>query len=124
MKVLNEIEMYLFLQGTLLMLVHYDSDRDAEDIPDEKPKVIEITPFRGMDLYGVINDSDGNLPKGLMEGDGHTFALSNEKGVYQIKKMKMQNLFFYYTPYSYRIVKKSSSDNVASFFSKIGTNEK
>lgn len=55
----------------------------------EKPgKTIDITPKPGMDLYGLVCDDKGNPLKDVVVSDGYSCALTDQDGLYQMKKNK------------------------------------
>jgi len=44
----------------------------------------EITPDKGITLYGLVSDKEGNPLEGVVVSDGYSVVASDKKGVYQI----------------------------------------
>lgn len=93
--------------------------------PEEpKPPTTEITPAPGMDLYGVILDNKGTPVPNVVVTDGYSCTKTNAKGIYQMKRNDKATFVYYSTPSKYEINTTSSKTKVASFYSKLTTNEK
>lgn len=44
----------------------------------------EITPDKGITLYGLVSDKEGTPLEGVVVSDGYSVVASDKKGVYQI----------------------------------------
>lgn len=56
------------------------------DKPDDKPSQVEIKLEDGKDWCGLVSDIDGNPVKGVTVSDGYACTVTDENGVYQLKK--------------------------------------
>ncbi|MDR1337045.1 MAG: calcineurin-like phosphoesterase family protein [Tannerella sp.] len=79
----------------------------------------EVTPGPGMDLYGLISDSNGNPVEGVVVSDGFQCVVTDVHGVYQMKKSSDATMVFYSTPAEYAVRTANASLNAATFFSRL-----
>ncbi|MGV8093103.1 MAG: metallophosphoesterase N-terminal domain-containing protein [Mangrovibacterium sp.] len=91
-------------------------DTENEPVSPSKP---EIDPKPGMDLYGLITDTEGNPLTGVVVSDGFTCVVTDEKGIYQMKRNEQASIVFYSTPSAYEINITGSSSNAAMFYSAL-----
>jgi hypothetical protein len=91
-------------------------DTENEPVSPSKP---EIDPKPGMDLYGLITDTEGNPLTGVVVSDGFTCVVTDEKGIYQMKRNEQASIVFYSTPSVYEINITGSSSNAAMFYSAL-----
>lgn len=97
-----------------------------DDEPDKKPEGgsngsddQNITPDAGMDLYGLIADTDGTPVEGIVVSDGFSCCATDSKGVYQMKKNSGATLVFYSTPAGYEVNTTSSQVKAAAFYTAL-----
>ena len=63
----------------------------------------EITPDKGITLYGLVSDKEGNPLEGVVVSDGYSVVASDEKGVYQIVRDPNAKHVFISVPSGYEI---------------------
>lgn len=112
----------VFIFGMLLAPACSSSGIE-DDIPgekdDPKPPVGVITPGAGIDLYGFVGDELGNPIPGVVISDGFTCALTDQKGVYQMKRNTAASFVFYSTPAEYEVATSSSTIKTANFYTPL-----
>jgi hypothetical protein len=106
--------------GVTLLTSRFWSCKDSDPIEGDSPlSNIDITPDPGMDLYGLIADTNGKPIKGVIVSDGFQCVATDERGVYQMKKDSRATLVYYSTPAEYAVKTANAALNAATFFSKI-----
>ena len=83
-----------------------------------------ITPDAGMDLYGSIIDMDSKPIAGVVVSDGFQCVLTDERGVYQMKRSAGAKFAFYSTPEEYEINTVSKTVNSAMFYLSLDAGSK
>lgn len=63
----------------------------------------EITPDKGITLYGLVSDKEGNPLEGVVVSDGYSVVASDKKGVYQIVRDPNAKHVFISVPSGYEI---------------------
>ena len=63
----------------------------------------EITPDKGITLYGLVSDKEGNPLEGVVVSDGYSVVASDKKGVYQIVRDPSAKHVFISVPSGYEI---------------------
>ncbi|WP_321995529.1 calcineurin-like phosphoesterase family protein [Draconibacterium orientale] len=126
MKIVKKIKLCLFFIMISLCLVQCSSGGDDLVTPEEESEEegVGITPFPGMDLYGLVADVDGNPIKGVVVSDGYTCVITDEDGVYQMKKNEDAEFVYYSTPASCKVETESSQNTVAKFYKSLGANSR
>jgi len=103
----------------LMLLFAQCAEKDTDPAGEAEEGAVEITPEKGMDLYGFIGDENGNPVKEVVVSDGFYCTVTDEKGIYQMKKSAAATFVYYSTPSEYEINTVSTSVKVASFYTKI-----
>jgi hypothetical protein len=78
-----------------------------------------ITPQPGMDLYGSLIDQHGKPVAGVTVSDGYSCVLTDENGIYQMKKNAQAKVVFYSTPADCAVNETGKVSRAAAFFAAI-----
>jgi hypothetical protein len=88
--------------------------------PDpEKPDHPPITPGAGIDLYGSIIDTDGQPVEGVVVSDGFSCTVTDNEGVYRMKRDSRATHVFYSTPAGYEVNTTNDHVKTASFYAAL-----
>jgi hypothetical protein len=94
--------------------------KDANDDPvNPSPAHPSITPRAGMDLYGSLIDQYGKPVAGVTVSDGYNCVLTDENGIYQMKRNAQAKVVFYSTPADYAVSETGTVSRAAAFFAAI-----
>lgn len=113
---------FLFLVSSLFLLSNCGGGGGGTD--DDTPStstVPSITPSTGMDLYGFVGDADNNPISGVVVTDGYQCVQTDSKGIYQMKRNANAEYVYYSIPSEYKVNTHSTTDNTATFYSKLST---
>lgn len=84
--------------------------------PDSSNQII-LKP--SVDLYGVISDENDNPIPNVVVSDGYSNVITDEKGVYQMRKNTNATFVYYSTPSEYTVQTVSSNNMMANFYQSI-----
>jgi hypothetical protein len=98
-------------------------DNPGEE-PDKRPQHPAITPNAGIDLYGSILDDEGKPVVGVVVSDGYNCVLTDEKGIYQMKRDPRALVVFYSTPEQYAVKETGTVSSAASFFTSLSSDKR
>jgi len=73
----------------------------------------------GMNLYGIIKDDAKKPIKGVVVSDGYSCVVTDDKGIYQMKRNRKARFVFYSTPADYAITVESENLNIPCFYKEI-----
>lgn len=96
-----------FVWTLMFPLVALSGCGDSSDSP-ESPKPNpgtgeqQITVAPGNDLYGVVADAAGKAVSGVVVSDGYQCVVTDNKGVYQMKRSAESKYVFYTNPSGYQ----------------------
>ena len=99
------------------------NDNDNEPAGNE-PQHPAVTPDAGMDLYGTIIDRDSKPVPGVVVSDGFQCVVTNEKGIYQMRRSDNAKFVFYSTPAAYEINTLNTNVNAPMFYAALDANSK
>lgn len=86
----------------------------GEKEPEEKPS--EITPDKGMTLYGLVSDTDGKPVEGVVVSDAYTCVKTDSRGVYQMKRARDAKFVFISMPSGYECATQKDFGNMPLFY--------
>lgn len=113
---------FLFLVSSLFLLSNCGGGGGGtDDDTSSTTTVPTITPSTGMDLYGFVGDADNNPISGVVVTDGYQCVQTDSKGVYQMKRNANAEYVYYSVPSEYKVNTHSTTDNTATFYSKLST---
>lgn len=82
--------------------------------PEEKPS--EITPDKGMTLYGLVSDENGKPVEGVVVSDAYTCVKTDSRGVYQMKRARDAKFVFISMPSGYECLSQKDFGNMPMFY--------
>ncbi|MDR1172663.1 MAG: calcineurin-like phosphoesterase family protein [Bacteroidales bacterium] len=100
------------------------SEGDGDDNSGSQPQHPAITPDPGIDLYGSIIDTDSKPVAGVVVSDGFQCVVTDEKGIYRMKKDAQAKYVFYSTPAEYEVSPLNKTVNSATFYTPLDNNSK
>lgn len=100
------------------------SDSNTSSDNNNKNNPSEIVPNAGNDLYGLISDTNNKPIQGVVVSDGFQCVQTDAKGIYQMKRNSKAEYVYYSVPSEYKVNTHSSSDNTASFYTKLSSSVK
>lgn len=107
----------------VLLFVFASCNKDKinfEANKDYQPILSDITDIEGThDTYGKITDQDGMPIKDVVVSDGYSFALTDDKGIYQFKRNKEARFVYYSNPSGYEIATENTGNKMALFYAKL-----
>ena len=117
------VRLYFVLAGMILLFAQCGKDTVDPDEDDPNPPVEEIKPGPGMDLYGLVLDDQGQPVKNLVVSDGFSCTVTDQDGIYQMKRNAEADFVFYSTPSAYEVNTASASVRMASFYASLSASK-
>ncbi|MDR1335241.1 MAG: calcineurin-like phosphoesterase family protein [Tannerella sp.] len=87
--------------------------------PARQPAHPPIDPRPGMDLYGSIIDDAGHPVAGAVVSDGYQCVLTDDSGIYQMKRDTRASTVFFSMPEQYEVKTAGAISGAADFFSPL-----
>lgn len=101
------MEMKTFIKSTIMIAALSTivlTGCDKEDLPKIRTEISADN-----DIYGVVEDTDGNRLAGVTVSDGYNCSVTDQNGVYQLKRGEFSYQVFVSVPSDCKIPSRKAS---------------